>query len=439
MTHYTWTVIGAGPAGIASVGRLLDHGVRPNEIAWIDPQFAAGDLGEKWGAVPSNTQVSLFLDYFNASPAFGFAAAPHFDLHDIDPQHTCQLGVVAGPLRWVTEHLRAKVAAFQSTATELSLRNQHWQITTLDGEISSKNVILAVGSTPKKLTYPELKEIPVEVALNPEKLAQQQLDGATVAVFGSSHSTMIALPNLLEHPVHKVINFYRSPHRYAVPFQDWTLFDDTGLKGDAARWARENIDGRHPERLHRCLVDSPEFARLLRECDQAVYTVGFERRHLPLTPQWGPLEHDGANGILAPGLFGIGIAFPEYRTDPLGFGEHRVGMAKFMQRLNSVLPLWLQYGGSRRRLFARTASGCSRAQPPREPAHTANSSWGQPAARPSPAPHPDAAMTTGRGAGRQHRRTPDVAAGGARAQPQRSASGGWQRRCRAATGQRGGT
>ncbi|EUA87560.1 hypothetical protein I551_5985 [Mycobacterium ulcerans str. Harvey] len=46
------------------------------------------------------------------------------------------------------------MAAFQSTATELSLRNQHWQITTLDGEISSKNVILAVGSTPKKLTYP---------------------------------------------------------------------------------------------------------------------------------------------------------------------------------------------------------------------------------------------------------------------------------------------
>ena len=26
MTQYTWTVIGAGPAGIAAVGRLLDHG-----------------------------------------------------------------------------------------------------------------------------------------------------------------------------------------------------------------------------------------------------------------------------------------------------------------------------------------------------------------------------------------------------------------------------
>ena len=33
---YAWTVIGAGPAGIAAVGRLLDHGIAPEEIAWVD-------------------------------------------------------------------------------------------------------------------------------------------------------------------------------------------------------------------------------------------------------------------------------------------------------------------------------------------------------------------------------------------------------------------
>ena len=85
MTQYSWTVIGAGPAGIAAVGRLLDHGIAPEEIAWIDPEFSAGDLGGKWRAVPGNTHVASFLDYLTASPSFRFSEAPHFELNDIDP------------------------------------------------------------------------------------------------------------------------------------------------------------------------------------------------------------------------------------------------------------------------------------------------------------------------------------------------------------------
>ena len=60
---YAWTVIGAGPAGIAAVGKLLDHGIAPEEIAWLDPAFSAGDLGAKWRSVSSNTQVGFFLSY----------------------------------------------------------------------------------------------------------------------------------------------------------------------------------------------------------------------------------------------------------------------------------------------------------------------------------------------------------------------------------------
>lgn len=155
---------------------------------------------------------------------------------------------------------------------------------------------------------------------------------------------MIVLPNLLRHPVEKVINFYRGPLKYAVYLDDWILFDDTGLKGRAAVWARENIDGKYPDRLERCWVSSPEFQGKLEACDRVVYTVGFERRKLPLTPQWGELEYNQQNGIIAPGLFGLGIAFPEYAEDRYGFGEHRVGLKKFMDYLNSVLPLWLRYG-----------------------------------------------------------------------------------------------
>jgi len=343
MTVHSWAVIGAGPAGIAAVGRLLDHGVAGDQIAWIDPDFAAGDLGAKWRAVPGNTHVALFLDYLNASPSFRFADAPRFDLTDIDPGQTCLLGLIADPLVWISQHLRERVTSTQAVATELTLRNRRWLVRTDDSEIEAKNVILAVGSIPKKLDH-ELQEIPLEIALNPHKLGQLPLEGAKVAVFGSSHSSMVALPNLLDTGVDKVINFYRSPTKYAVYLDNRILFDDTGLKGKAAEWARENIDGTYPERLQRYRVNCPESSEQLQACTHVVYTVGFSRRQLPATPQWGQLEYDTANGILAPGLFGVGIAFPDYGIDSFGSGEYRVGLSKFMNRLNCVLPLWLQYG-----------------------------------------------------------------------------------------------
>ena len=340
---YTWTVIGAGPAGTAAVGKLLDQGVAPEKIAWIDPAFAGGDLGGKWRSVSSNTQVGLFLSYLTDSSAFRFSSAPPMPLQEVDPQETCALALIADPLVWIIEHLRERVHAFQTTATALFLEGRQWRIETQQQELASKNVILAVGAVPKKLSYPHLDEIPLEVALDPEKLAQQSLENATVAVFGSSHSTMIALPNLLRNPVEKVINFYRSPLRYAVYLDDWILFDDTGLKGQAAAWARENIDGVHPERLERCWIGSPDFAEKVAACDRVIYTVGFERRTLPVTKQWGQLDYNPVNGILAPGLFGLGVAFPEFATDPYGYGQYRVGLKKFMDHLNAVLPLWLRY------------------------------------------------------------------------------------------------
>jgi Pyridine nucleotide-disulphide oxidoreductase len=343
MAPYAWTVIGAGPAGIAAVGRLLDHGIPDEKIAWIDPDFGAGDVGQKWRPVSSNTIVGTFLEYMNGCAAFRFADAPPLPLREVDPEETCALALVAEPLLWITEHLRERVHVFQTTATALTLARRQWEIQTENQELTSENVILAVGAVPRSLDYPQLEEIPVEVALDPEKLAEQQLEGATVAVFGSSHSSMIVLPHLLRHPVAKVVNFYRSPLKYAVYLDDWILFDDTGLKGRAAEWARENIDGVYPERLERYWVSGPEFEEKLQACDRVVYTVGFERRKLPETPQWGPLDYNQQNGIIAPGLFGLGIAFPEYAEDPYGYGQYRVGLKKFMDYLNSVLPLWMVY------------------------------------------------------------------------------------------------
>jgi len=70
MASYAWTVIGAGPAGIAAVGRLLDQGIAPEKIAWVDPAFAGGDLGQRWRSVSSNTHVES-LSNDGDRPLFG--------------------------------------------------------------------------------------------------------------------------------------------------------------------------------------------------------------------------------------------------------------------------------------------------------------------------------------------------------------------------------
>src|ERR1700742_5319770 len=104
-----WTVIGAGPAGIAAVGKLLDRGIADKDIAWIDPAFAAGDLGAKWRSVSSNTKVGAFLEYLNGAKSFRFSDAPPMPLTEIDPEETMALALVVDLLIWVTAQLRVRV------------------------------------------------------------------------------------------------------------------------------------------------------------------------------------------------------------------------------------------------------------------------------------------------------------------------------------------
>lgn len=343
--QYDWAVIGAGPAGIATIGKLIEHGIDPQKIAWVDPQFKVGDFGTKWRNVSSNTKVDLFLKFLNACSAFNYSNCKNdFPLHSLDPEKTCDLHFAAEPLQWVTEQLQQQVNCFTNTAEQLKLYNRHWEITLINGEmLYAKNVVLAIGAEPKTLKHPDKPIIPMETALDTEKLAAACNSEDTIAVYGSSHSAIIILQKLLEHcDVKKVINFYQSPLRYAVHFTDWILFDDTGLKGNTAIWARENIDGHCPEKLVRVLSNANNLERYLPECNKVIAAVGFQKRHLTVSG-FDQLHHNDKSGIIAPGLFGIGIAFPEAKTDRFGNLEHRVGLWKFMKYLTRIMPVWLNY------------------------------------------------------------------------------------------------
>jgi hypothetical protein len=212
---------------------------------------------------------------------------------------------------------------------------------------------------------PELLDL--DIALKPSALekfipADKEV---TVGVVGASHSAILVLKNLLAlaqqtHPTLRVRWFARSPTlKYAVYKDGWILYDNTGLKGEAAQFAREQLDGEKLVASDAGKVitrvdcsgglEQEEVAmeRELPHCDYVIQAVGFTRDELPSMKQLVEFNNetggftDPKTGSTVPGLFGAGIAFPEKVVDPEGNVEYAVGFFKFMKFLNRVIPEWV--------------------------------------------------------------------------------------------------
>lgn len=137
---YQWAVVGAGPAGIAAVGKLIDHGIPGDKILWIDPAFKVGDLGQFWSQVSSNTRVALFVDFLNdvESFRFGEAAAQQFELLKLPLQDTCKLEHIVKPLQWVSDHLQQSTTARKESVKQMNLSGRQWTLTTEENEYKAK-------------------------------------------------------------------------------------------------------------------------------------------------------------------------------------------------------------------------------------------------------------------------------------------------------------
>ncbi len=343
-TTYQWAVIGAGPAGIAAVGKLIDRGVPPALILWIDPHFKVGDLGGLWSNVSSNTTVRLFNAFLHEVKSFQYHdVAAQFSLTDLPDESTCVLNDIVKPLQWVSDTLRQHVSSVTAIIKDMNLKQRLWYLASETQIYVAHNVILATGAVPSALSHPGLDVIPFDVAIDKERLGKSIGYHQTIGVFGSSHSAIIILRYLVELGVKRIINFYRSPLKYAIQMDDWILFDNTGLKGETAAWAREHIDGCLPKNLERYHSSEQHLTRYLPECERVIYAVGFEPRNTLII---GDYEHTSYNphvGIIGPGLFGLGIGYPEMKADRFGTVESQVGLWKFMMYLNNVLPLWFKY------------------------------------------------------------------------------------------------
>jgi len=328
-SKYDWTVVGAGPAGISAITVLLESGVSKDKILWIDPSFKVGNLSS-YPEVPANSPASDFVDFFKSSKYFDSSEFLCKKL--IENNSEPFLKDVISPLQCITYSLRKIVCSKEAYVNELK-KFDNWQLILNGSEVvESKQVILATGSHPIDFGYNKDKTIPLEIALNKDVLKSYVDNKSQVIVFGGSHSAILVLKFLHEIGVKKIINIYKDE----LTFCDYSTNPPTnagsGLKGIAARWAQDFLVGSKIENLERIHLDNLT-QDLIDSSDKIVYAAGFRPNKIN-----GIKIDKYEAGELAEGLFGMGIAFPDYYIDPKGNKEYLIGLDSFLLYARKTIP-----------------------------------------------------------------------------------------------------
>ncbi|KAI9367362.1 pyridine nucleotide-disulfide oxidoreductase-domain-containing protein [Aspergillus egyptiacus] len=382
-------VVGAGPAGLAVVGNLLEKEL--GKIVWVDPYFQGGRVNRKYREVPSNTKVALFQAFATAVQPFraviNSTRIPNAftTMAKLDQDKTCHLHHAADVVRALIDGIvkMDQVYACRGSVTAADLdRTCSWTVriqglhSQAEVEVKTSRLILCTGSSPTQAPVPiredSIQRLHLDIALKPSELAATVPRGSacTVAVVGASHSAILALLNLVDlartsHPHLRIKWFTRHPLRYAEYKDGWVLRDNTGLKGRAADFARQQLEdsalrsseaGQFITKID-CAggpeKEAAQYRRHLTGCSYFVQAIGYTRDQLPELSINGSLlpcedmkwdsDFGGftdRQGRVIPGLHGAGIAFPERVVDPYGNVEHAVGFFKFMKFLKRVSPQW---------------------------------------------------------------------------------------------------
>ena len=375
--EFKFAVVGAGPSGLAAISVLLENDLYP--ILWVDRSFNGGRM-PLYRNVPSNTKAKIFTRFVTDSKIYSkfveMDPNPLESLKDVPPEETCQLQKALTMLNRLTYHLNTKyqdkVVMVKDDVTSLHRVPQGpnedvWQVGLKSDsvQLNVEKVVLATGGHPiqphiskivKKKLPKEPKTVDLDVALDKYKLAEEIGEEDTVAIIGASHSAMVVLLNLdqMEKKPKMIHVFYRHPLKYAVFYEDWILYDNTGLKGLAAKWAKEKFETDQVPNLKRHYIPDDNqalYEEILPQCTKIIYAVGYERDPVPqisITDQSGKkiefkdneIQYDvkaGKLGIVKDGkleplggLYGMGIAFPEQVVDKAGNVEFAVGYFKFL-------------------------------------------------------------------------------------------------------------
>ncbi|CAG7960027.1 unnamed protein product [Penicillium nalgiovense] len=373
---YEAIVIGAGPGGLATLAALCDAGLKP--VLWIDRTFEGGRLNTVYREISSNTKIRDYLKAIYSSPVCASIIksipAPNAvtNLESMDRDKTCKLSFAGDMVLMLLNGLlkRSEVQNVEGAVEKASLNGHIWTVSTSKQNFKANRLFMCTGSRPKSssMHYPFNKDLTVldldECMLRshlPSALPKDRK--SVVAVIGNSHSGILCCKNLYESAKSKerdikIVNFGRRPIKYAKYVDNGIIFDNTGLKGSTAEWAKEVMENDpDPEIIEQVDLSQNHdlaFREHLSRCTHIIYAIGYTRSPLPALYIDGQLAgeeltfdmhssgfHYGDRAERVRGLYANGIAFPEEVKDPEGHVEAAVGVAKFFSFAERMKKNWL--------------------------------------------------------------------------------------------------
>jgi hypothetical protein len=325
-------IIGAGVTGLSMLLLLQEAKADLSKVVIIDPHFDGGDLARLWTAVTSNTPWSKTLNALvKACPSLNIVS------NEYDPSSTTKLVDIAHFLRRAATPALKQVKQIQGYVTKADYTSE-WTIhvEAAGKPIHAKKLILAPGGEPKKMDLP-IPSIPLEVAIDANRLQHYIKAGDKAIVFGTLHSGTLVIRNLVAAGAN-VTAFYNSP----LPFY-WAR-DGTydGIKEEAAEIADSIVAGKIPVELVP-VQDSSKLIRSSYNADWVVYAMGFNKRNsikLSVDGVAQSSEYNGSTGqMTVPAAWGFGTAYPNLAPDGIHWD---VSVAAFLEHMKPQIPSILQ-------------------------------------------------------------------------------------------------
>lgn len=317
-------ILGSGAAGLLVLYNLEKAGVDPSTITVIDPTHTGGDLMNKWAKVRSNT---TWRQIFEAVPSRSSFAEPWTHLNPDEPVE----------LRLVIKYLQSTVKDYLSKTTLrtdlVSSVQRHgetsWKLLLKHGKqpVFADVVFFCQGSDPKSLDLP-FPTIPLEVALDRQRLSEWVTPTQHILLFGTAHSGALIAKHLVDCGA-QVTNFYATEKPFY--FASEGAYD--GVKQDAEVIARAILQGAYPSLTLESVHDLSALIRASKTASACVYACGFEPRLIG--DSWS--YYDGKTGRLeeTTTAWGFGIAYPNKASDDIHWD---VSIPAFQAHIQAQMP-----------------------------------------------------------------------------------------------------